>query len=150
GLRGNLAHHLRAHVLKLVFELDLLGDGDAVLGHAGCAKRLVEQDVAALGAKRHAYRVGERIDAVQHSVARVDRELYFLGRHIRIPFCSTSFRGTTVGRAPTMRIIDPMFSRPSRGPLHGLLQDENLESAIRRPSSWPRSRPAPPCCRSLS
>src|SRR5437879_12108071 len=36
------------------------------------------------------------------------------------------------------------FSRPSRGPLHGLLQDENLESALRRPSSWPRPRPIPP------
>src|SRR6266567_1909370 len=49
-----------------------------------------------------------------------------------------------LGEPPPMRIIDPMFSRPSRGPLHGLLQDENLESAIRRPSSWPRPRPAPP------
>src|SRR5438045_186481 len=39
-LRRNLAHHLRAHVLELALELDLLGDGDAVLGNAGCAKRL--------------------------------------------------------------------------------------------------------------
>ena len=31
-LRGDFAHHLRAHVLELVLELDLLGDGDAVLG----------------------------------------------------------------------------------------------------------------------
>src|SRR4029453_5879090 len=88
--------------------------------------------VSALGAKRHAYRVGERIDAVQHFVTRVDREFHFLGRHLSIPFCSTSSPGTTVERTPTMRIIDPMFSRPSRGPLRGLLQDENLESAIRR------------------
>ena len=34
GLLRDLAHHLRAHVLELVFELDLLGDGDAVLGDA--------------------------------------------------------------------------------------------------------------------
>src|SRR5208282_4434618 len=34
GLRGDLAHHLCAHVLELVFELDLLGDGDPVLGNA--------------------------------------------------------------------------------------------------------------------
>ena len=84
-LRGHFAHHLRAHVLELVFELDLLGDGDAVLGDAWCAKRLVEYDVAALGAKRHAYRVGECIDAVQHSVTRVDREFDFLGRHFATP-----------------------------------------------------------------
>ena len=32
GLGGDLLHHLRAHVRELVLELDLLGDGDAVLG----------------------------------------------------------------------------------------------------------------------
>ena len=54
GLRGDLAHHLRAHVLELVLELDLLGDGDAVLGDARGTVALVEDDVAALGAERHA------------------------------------------------------------------------------------------------
>ena len=34
GLGGDLAHHLRAHVLELVFEFDFLRDGDAVLGDA--------------------------------------------------------------------------------------------------------------------
>ncbi len=34
--------------LELVGELDLLGDGDAVLGDAGRAERLVDDDVAAL------------------------------------------------------------------------------------------------------
>src|SRR6266516_5909279 len=100
GLRGNLAHHLRTHVLEFVFELNLLSDGHAVLGNAWCAKRLVEYDVATLGAKRHAYRVGERIDAMQHSVTRIDREFHFLGRHLSIPFCSTSSPGTTVERTP--------------------------------------------------
>ncbi|MCY1520513.1 hypothetical protein D9M68_552930 [compost metagenome] len=37
GLRGNLPHHLCAHILELVLKLDLLGDGDAVLGYAGRA-----------------------------------------------------------------------------------------------------------------
>ena len=32
GLGRDLAHHLGAHVLERVLELDLLGDGDAVLG----------------------------------------------------------------------------------------------------------------------
>src|SRR5690606_26652107 len=35
GLRGHFAHHLCAHVLELVLQLDLLGDGNAVLGDAG-------------------------------------------------------------------------------------------------------------------
>ena len=81
GLRGHLAHHLRAHVLELVVELDLLGDGDAVLGDAGRAERLVEHDVAALGAQRHLDGVGENVDAAQHSVARVGRKTYVLGCH---------------------------------------------------------------------
>ena len=38
GLRGDLLHHLRAHVLELVLELDLLRDGDAVLGDRGRAE----------------------------------------------------------------------------------------------------------------
>src|SRR5713101_1102393 len=33
GLAGDFADHLRAHVFKGVFEFDLFGDGDAVLGH---------------------------------------------------------------------------------------------------------------------
>jgi len=38
-LEATFAHHLGAHVLELVLKLDfLLGDGDAVLGDAGCAE----------------------------------------------------------------------------------------------------------------
>ena len=58
-LRGHLAHHLRAHVLELVGELDLLGDGHAVLGDPRRAEALVEHDVAALRAQRDLHRVGE-------------------------------------------------------------------------------------------
>src|SRR5947208_10149476 len=78
-LRGDFAHHLRAHVLELVVELDLLGDGDAVLGDAGSAERLVEHDVAALGAERDLHRVVEDVDAAQHAVAGMDAEFNFLG-----------------------------------------------------------------------
>src|SRR5262249_9542217 len=81
GLARDLTDHLRAHVLELVVELNLLGDGDAVLGDARGAERLVEDDVAALGAERHPHRAGENVDAAQHLVARLDREFDFLGRH---------------------------------------------------------------------
>ena len=81
GLRGDLAHHLRAHVLELVLELDLLGDGDAVLGDARGAERLVEHDVAALGAERDLHRVGEDVDAAQHAVAGVAGKFYVFGSH---------------------------------------------------------------------
>ena len=93
GLRGDLAHHLRAHVLELVLELDLLGDGDAVLGDARSAERLVEDDVAALGAQRHLDGVGENVDAAQHFLARVGGKTYVLGSHC---FQSLGIRGEDV------------------------------------------------------
>ena len=82
GLGGDLLQHLRAHVLELVLELDLLGDGDAVLGDAGCAVALLQHDVAALGAQRHANGVGEDVDAAQHPLAGVLRELDVFGCHV--------------------------------------------------------------------
>ncbi len=81
GLARHLAQHLRAHVLELVGELDLLGDGDAVLGDARRAERLVEHDIAALGAQRHLDGVGENVDAAQQPVARIGMKLYFLSCH---------------------------------------------------------------------
>src|SRR4051794_38613654 len=82
GLRSDFAHHLRAHVLELVLELDLLGDGDAVLGDAGSAERLVEHDVAALRTERDLHRVGENVDAAKHLVARIDGEFDFFSCHL--------------------------------------------------------------------
>src|SRR5205085_2681572 len=79
GLGGDFAHHLRAHVLELVVELDLLGDGDAVLGDTGSAERLVEHHVAALRAERDLHRVVEDVDTAQHAIARVDAEFDFFG-----------------------------------------------------------------------
>ena len=69
GLGCDFAHHLRAHILELVLKLDFLGDGHAVLGDARCAEGLVENDVAALGAKRHLHGIGQNVDAAQHAVA---------------------------------------------------------------------------------
>ena len=51
GLGGDFLHHLGAHVFVGVFQLDLLGDGDAVLGDGGRAEGLFEDDVAAGGAE---------------------------------------------------------------------------------------------------
>src|SRR4030088_1983226 len=78
-LGGHFAHHLGAHVLELFLKLDFLGDGDAVLGDAGCAERLVEHDVTALGAERHFDRVVENFDAAQHAIAGIDAEFDFFG-----------------------------------------------------------------------
>src|SRR5712675_1181917 len=80
-LGGHFAHHLGAHVLELVLKLDFLGDGDAVLGDARRAERLVEHDVAALGAERHLHRIVENVDAAQHLVPRFNAEFNFFTSH---------------------------------------------------------------------
>src|SRR3546814_6865023 len=67
--------------LELVGKLDLLGDGDAVLGDARRAERLVEDDVAALRAQGHLHRIGENVDAVQHPRAGVGGKSDFLRSH---------------------------------------------------------------------
>ncbi len=85
GLRRDLADHLRAEVLELVLELDLLGDGDAVLGDARGAEALLDDDVAALGTERHLDRVGEDVDAAQDALARVAAETNVFGCHGSVP-----------------------------------------------------------------
>ena len=97
GLLGDFAHHLRAHVLELVLELDLLGDGDAVLGDARGAEALVEHDVAALGAERDLHRIGEDVDAAQHAVARIAGKFYVLGSHFNL--LRLVFQGSAVRRS---------------------------------------------------
>src|SRR5262249_24753129 len=84
GLAGDLLHHLGAHVLELVLELDLLGDGDAVLGHRRRAEALLDHHVAAARTERHAHRVGERVDADEQLGPRVLVEADLLGSHRRI------------------------------------------------------------------
>ena len=62
-LGGDFLEQLRAHVLERILELDLLGDGHAVVGDRGRAELLVEDDVAALGAERDLDGVGQSVDA---------------------------------------------------------------------------------------
>src|SRR4029450_2434889 len=67
-LRGQLS----AEVLVVVLELDLLGDGHAVVGDGGGAPLLVEDDVAALGAEGDADHVGQLVDPGLEGTARLD------------------------------------------------------------------------------
>jgi hypothetical protein len=85
GLGGDFLHHLRAHVLELVLELDLLRYRDAVLGDGRRAERALEHDVAALGPQRHFHGVGQDVQAMNHLGARVFVETYFFGWHCDSP-----------------------------------------------------------------
>src|SRR5262249_28480166 len=92
----DLAHELCALVLEDVLDLDLAGDGDAVVRDRRRAELLVEDDVAALRAKRDLDRVGEDVDAPLERAARVLVELELLVSHVSS--------------------IPPRLRRPARGP----------------------------------
>src|SRR5689334_3369093 len=81
GLGGDFLHQLRAHVLELVLELDLLRDRDTVLGDGGGAERALEHDVAALRAQRHLDRIGQDVHAVDHPRTRGFLEFDVFGCH---------------------------------------------------------------------
>ena len=82
GRRGDLADELGALVGEDVLDLDLAGDGDAVVGDGRGAELLVEDDVAALRAERHLDCVGDGVDAVLQSGAGVRAVLELLVSHI--------------------------------------------------------------------
>src|SRR5207248_10509948 len=63
GLLRDFLDQLRADLLERIFELDLFGDRDAVVGDRGGAPLLFEDDVAALGPERHLHGVGELVHA---------------------------------------------------------------------------------------
>ena len=79
GLGGRFLEQLRAHVGEVIVELDLLGDGDAVVGDGRRAPFLVEGDVAALGTERGLDRVGEGVDALFQGLTSLGVELENLG-----------------------------------------------------------------------
>ena len=70
GRGRDFLDELGALVLEGVLELDLTGDGDAVVGDRRGAEVLVEHDVAALGAEGDLHGVGERVDAALERAAR--------------------------------------------------------------------------------
>ena len=70
-LARDLAHHLRAHVLERVLEVDFLGDRHTVLGDGRGTELLVDDDVAALGAERDLDRVGQGVDAAEDRLTRI-------------------------------------------------------------------------------
>src|SRR6266487_662925 len=63
GLGRHFLHHLGAHVLDRVLELDLLRDGDPVLGDRRVPELLVDDDVATLGTEGDLHRLGQLVHA---------------------------------------------------------------------------------------
>ena len=62
GLGCDLTHQLCAHVLELVLQLDLLRDGDTIVGDDRGAELLAQHHVAALGAKGDLHGICQRVN----------------------------------------------------------------------------------------
>ncbi len=63
--RGDLAHHLRAHIFELLRDLDFFGDGDTVLGDDRTAVGPLDENVTTARPQRHFDRIGEHVHAAQ-------------------------------------------------------------------------------------
>ncbi len=84
GLGSDFLDHLRAHVLELVFQLDFLGDGHAVLGDQRRAEGFLQHHVAAFRAQGHFDRVGQGVNTLDHFLTTLVAEQYFFS-HYSIP-----------------------------------------------------------------
>src|SRR5690606_30259041 len=91
GLLRDFLDQLGADLLERVLEVDLLGDGDAVVGDRGCAPLLLEDDVAALRAQRDAYGVSQLVHARLEGPAGV-LVVGDLLRHLRNPLAASMLR----------------------------------------------------------
>jgi len=81
GFARDFANELRAHVLIGVFELDFLGDSDAVLGDGRAAEFLVEDDIASARPERRLDRSCELLDTAEQRLAGALVELELFSCH---------------------------------------------------------------------
>ena len=68
GLGSHFAHHLRAHVLERILQLDLFCNGHAVFGDIRAAKLLLQNHVPASGAQRNFHRVRQLVHAAKNGL----------------------------------------------------------------------------------
>ncbi len=69
GLGSDFLHQLGAGVLVHILKLDLLGDGDSVVGDGGRTELLLQNHVPALGPEGDTNGVGNFIDTAEHRAA---------------------------------------------------------------------------------
>src|SRR4029077_14441598 len=105
--------HLRAEVRELVLELDLLGDGHAVLGHRGGAPRLLDDHVASARPQGGLHGVRQLVHAVEDPGAPglVKQDLF--GCHVLSPYFSSTPRMSSSRRMrwsmPSILISLPLY-----------------------------------------
>src|SRR5690606_1457879 len=82
GTGGHVLHQLGTDVFQRVLELDVLGDGHAVLGDQRCTEAAVQHHVAPLRAQGGLHGVGQGVDTGQHLLAGGITELNVFGSHV--------------------------------------------------------------------
>src|SRR3972149_4340445 len=105
SLARNLLDHLSAHVFELVFELDLFGDGDAVLGDIGSAVRFVQDYVSPFGPERDGSGVRQYIYTFENRVAGVATKFYHFSCHRFPPLIVFKSYFSRMPRMSSSRII---------------------------------------------
>ena len=86
GLGSNFANQLSAHVFELVLQLNLLGDGHAVIGDEGAAELLGQNHVATLGAQGDLDGIGQLVNAGAKSFAGFFALLNLFSHNIISPY----------------------------------------------------------------
>src|SRR5581483_678916 len=105
GFRGNLFYHLGAHILELIFEFNLFGNGYPVLGHGGRTETFFKHHVAAFGSQRDGYGVSQNIDALENFLASLLRKSnQFCGHAIYLSCCLWSVRCRRLIGIPSSRL----------------------------------------------
>lgn len=78
GLGGNLLDEASTNVVVSIGELNLLSNGDTILGDLGRAEGLVNDDVTAARTKSDLDGISEHVNTLEHSSASVGAELDLL------------------------------------------------------------------------
>ena len=82
SLAGYALYELSASVLELVLQLNLLGNGNTILGNLGCAKLLLYNNVAAFRTECNLYGVGKLVNTILQQLACVNVKLYIFCHNV--------------------------------------------------------------------
>src|SRR3989344_1914577 len=85
GLAGDLLQQLRPHILVRIFEIDLLGDRDAIVGDGRRSPFLLQDDIASARPERDLDRIGHFGNPLFELPPGLVPEHYFFGCHFKSP-----------------------------------------------------------------
>ncbi len=85
---GHFFHHLRAHVLELIFQFDFTCNGNTIFSNGRCTERFIQNDVTAFRAQGHFHCICQHVYAAQHFHTGVVTEFYVFSCHFLFPLNS--------------------------------------------------------------